>query len=253
MTAMFRVTAFRVCFACVLMCFAGPARLAADLAADIARVSVEAAGGAKAHAALRSFRAVGTTRVGDKEASFILHAARPNLLRIEALGEKGNLVRGFDGVHVPWMRAGLLGPPKRLGEEEEREFLRETDFEQPLYDWERRGVALDYAGEVELDGRSCQKLLAVFGHTRLVTLYVDSETQLVVRRDETRRLKNGGESVVETHYADFRKTADVLLPRLLRTIVDGKLVNETRIEAINANPELPAGFFSPPAAEWPKL
>ena len=34
-------------------------RLAADLAEDLARISVEAAGGAKAHAALHSFRATG--------------------------------------------------------------------------------------------------------------------------------------------------------------------------------------------------
>ena len=250
---MFRAFAFRVFFACALAVSAGPARLAADLAADIARVSVEAAGGAKAHAALRSFRAVGVTRVGEREASFILHAARPNLLRIEALGEKGNLVRGFDGVHAPWMRVGLLGPPKRLGEEAEREFLREADFEQPLYDWERRGVSLDFAGEAVVDGRPCQKLLAVFKHTQLVTLYVDSETQLVVRRDETRRLKSGREIVVETHYSDFRETAGVLLPRRLRTIIGGELANETIIEAINPNPELPAGFFSPPATDWPKL
>jgi hypothetical protein len=250
---MFRVSAFRVFLICMLAMSAGPARLAADLAADIARVSVEAAGGARAHAALHSFRAVGVTRVGDREASFILHAARPNLLRVEALGEKGNLVRGFDGVHAPWMRVGLLGPPKRLGEEAEREFLRESDFEQPLYDWERRGVSLDFAGEAVLEGRPCQKLLAVFKHTQLVTLYVDAETQLVVRRDETRRLKSGRDIVVETHYSDFRETAGVLLPRRLRTVVDGELANETRIDAINPNPDLPAGFFSPPAADWPKL
>jgi hypothetical protein len=250
---MFRVSAFRVFLICMLAMSAGPARLAADLAADIARISVEAAGGAKAHAALHSFRAVGVTRVGDREASFILHAARPNLLRVEALGEKGNLVRGFDGVHAPWLRVGLLGPPKRLGEEAEREFLRESDFEQPLYDWERRGVSLDFAGEAVLEGRPCQKLLAVFKHTQLVTLYVDAETQLVVRRDETRRLKSGRDIVVETHYSDFRETAGVLLPRRLRTVVDGELANETRIDAINPNPDLPAGFFSPPAADWPKL
>jgi hypothetical protein len=252
MAHMFRLSSFRAIFAGALLLAAGAGRLAADLAADIARVSVEAAGGAKAHAALRSFRAVGTTRVGDQEVSFVLHAARPDRLRIETLGDKGNLIRAFDGVHAPWKRVGLLEPPKRLGEAEEREFLRETDYEQPLYDWERRGVSLDFAGEAVVDGRPCQKLLAVFKHTQPVTLYVDDETHLVIRRDETRRLKGGRAIVIETRFGEFRETAGVMLPRRVRTIIDGKLNDETRIEAINPNPSLPADFFRPPAPDWPK-
>lgn len=249
------MSGFRVCRAivfCVLLAAAGAGRAVADLAADLARVSVEAAGGAKAHEALRSFRAVGTTRVGEQEVSFILHAARPDRLRVEVLGDKGNLVRAFDGVHAPWKRSGLLGPPERLAPGEELEFLRETDYEQPLHEWERRGVGLDYAGEAVVDGRVCQKLLAVLGHTRTVTLYVDDETHLVTRRDERRRLRGGREIVVETHFSDFRETAGVLLPRRVRTIADGKLADDTRIEAINPNPDLPGDFFSPPAPDWPK-
>ncbi len=249
---MLRFSSFRAIFAAVLLLGAGTGRLAADLAEDIARVSVEAAGGAKAHEALRSFRASGVTRVGGREASFILHAARPNLLKIESLGDRANLVRSFDGVHAPWKRVGLLGAPRRLGEAEEREFLREADYEQPLYDWAARGVGLDFAGATEVDGRPCQKLLAVFQHTRIVTLYVDDATHLVVRRDERRRLKGGREVLVETRFDDYRETAGVLLPRRIRTIVDGEPTDETLIEAINPNPDLPADFFSPPAPDWPK-
>lgn len=251
MADMFRRSLLRLLFACAFLLSAGAARLAADLAADLARIGVEAAGGAKAHEALRSFRAVGVTRVGDQEVSFILHAERPNHLRIETVGDKANLVRSFDGVHAPWKRVGLLTPPQRLGPADERDFIAEADYEQPLYNWERRDVSLDFAGEATTDGRPCQKLLAVFNHTQVATLYIDDDTHLVIRRDDVKRVKNR-EIVIETHYGDFRNTAGVLLPRSLRTIVDGRLLNETRIEAINANPELPVGFFSPPAPDWPK-
>jgi len=242
----------RAVFLCAFVALVVPGRAVADLAADIAKISLEAAGGAKAHEALRSFRAVGTTRVGEQEVSFILHAARPNRLRVEVLGDKGNLVRASDGVHAPWKRSGLLGLPERLAPGEESEFLREADYEQPFHEWERRGVSLDYAGETVVGGRLCQKLLAVLGHTRMVTYYVDDETRLVIRRDEKRRLRGGREVVVETHFSDYRETAGVLLPRRVRTIVDGELADDTRIEAINPNPDLPEDFFSPPARDWPK-
>lgn len=235
-----------------LLFAAGVKPLVADLAADLARISVEAAGGARAHDALRSFRAVGKTHVGEQEVSFLLYAARPRSLRIETLGEKGSLVRAFDGVHAPWKKDDPLRPPRRLGRDEERDFLLDADFDNPLHDYARRGISLDYAGEALVEGRSCQKLLAVLHHTDVVTFYVDDETRLVTRRDQAKKVR-GRDAVIETHYSDFQETAGVRLPRRIRTVVDGRELNDTRIESIAANPPLPPDFFAPLVEDWPKL
>lgn len=226
--------------------------LAADLAADLARISVEAAGGAQAHQALHSFRATGATRVGEREVNFLLYAARPRSLRIETLGEKGSLVRAFDGVHAPWKKDDPLRPPRRLGRDEERDFLLDADFDNPLHDFARRGISLDYAGETVIDGRPCQKLLAVLHHTDVVTLYVDDETRLVTRRDQAKKVR-GRDVVIETHYSEFKETAGVRLPRRIRTVVEGRVLNDTRIDGIDANPPLPPDFFAPLVDDWPKL
>lgn len=237
---------------CLLVLCAGTARLTADLAADLARISVEAAGGAAAHEALRGLRAVGVTRVGEREASFILYAERPARLRVESLGPNGSLVRAGDGVHAPWRKDAPRSPPRRLGREEEREFLFDADFDQPLHDFARRGISLDFAGDAVIDGRRVQKILAVVRFTEVVTLYIDEETRLLVRRDQTRRVR-GRETVIETHYSDFRPLAGVVLPWRVKTVADGRVLTETIIETMDANPPLPAGFFAPPAADWPKL
>ena len=229
---------------------AGPLR--ADLAEDLARISVEAAGGAQAHAGLRSLRATGVTRVGEREVNFILYAERPNRLRIETLGEKGSLVRAFDGLRAPWKKADPLQPPRRLARNEEKDFLLDADFDNPLYDYARRGISLDFAGETEIDGRPCQKLLAVLRYTDVVTLYLDEETRLVVRRDIAKKV-SGRDVVIETHYADFQAAAGVILPRKIRTVVAGRVLNETQIEEIYPNPALPKDFFAPPVDDWPRL
>lgn len=228
----------------------GAGRLAADFAADLARVSVEAAGGPAAHEALHSFRAMGLTRVGDRETRFILHAARPDRLRVETLGERGSLVRAYDGVHAPWKKADPLAPPRRLGAEEELDFLLDADFDSPLFAPARRGISLDPAGEVVIDGRRAHRLLALLRRSELVTLYVDAETMLVTRRDRTKKLR-GRELVLETRYSDFAETAGVLLPRRIHTTVAGRLLHDTVIESIDANPELPEDFFAPPVGDWP--
>lgn len=229
---------------------AAPTRLVADFAADLARVSVEAAGGVSAHEALRGLRAVGVTRVGEGEVNFILHAERPDRLRIETLGATTSLVRASDGVRAPWKKTDPLRPPRRLGTAEEREFLVDAEFDQPLFDHARRGIGLDYAGRVEIEGKSFHRLLAVIRHTELVTLYLDEETRLLVRRDQSRRVQ-GREIVIETHYEDFRPVAGVLLPHRILTRSEGRVLTDTRIESLDANPALPADFFAPPVADWP--
>lgn len=229
----------------------GPGRLAAELAADLARVSVEASGGLSAHAALRGLRATGVTRVGAREVAFTLYSERPDRVRIETTSEGRTLVRAYDGVHAPWKKDDLLAPPRQLAATEVRDFLIDADFDSPLYMPERRNISLDYAGESMSEGRKCQKLLAVVRFTDALTLYVDDETHLLVRRDITKRVR-GRQVVVETHFSDFSPVSGVLMPRRIRTVVEGRELHETKIGSWTANPELPEGFFAPPVADWPR-
>lgn len=232
------------------VCAAGAGRLAADMATDLARVSVEAAGGLSAHAALRGLRAEGVTKVGDREVAFVLYSERPDRVRIETTSDGQTLVRAYDGVHVPWKRNGADGEPRALKGVELKDFLMDADFDSPLFLPAHRKISLDYAGEVTNEGRPCQKLLAMVRFTDLLTLYLDDETHLLVRKDVTKRVR-GQSVVVETHFSDFAPLNKVLMPRRIRTVVGKATLHETVIQKWTANPEFPKNFFSPPAADWP--
>lgn len=230
----------------LLFLSAGP-RVRADLAADVARIAVEMAGGEAAHEELRVLRATGVTRVGEVEVPFILYMERPDRVRIETVGERGSLVRAYDGVLAPWKKEDALAGPRRLGSAEQRQFIREAEFDSPLYQAVKRGVSLDYAGRAMLDGVLAHRLLATMRGGDLATLYVDPATYLLVRRDV-----RAGSVTIELHYGDYRPVAGVLLPWRVRAVEDGRVLHETVIEDYAANPELPEGFFSPPVADWPK-
>lgn len=227
-------------------------RVEADLADDLARINVEETGGTTAHIALQSFQAEGLTQVGTREVQFVLFTARPRSVRIEALGKKQSLVRAFDGVHAPWRKDDPAKPPLRLGRDEEREFLLDSDFDSPLFNYKARQISLDYAGEVVIEGKTYQTLLATVRFTDVLTLYIDDETKLLVRRDRTTR-REGRDVVTETHFSDFKKVNGVRLPRRIRTLEEGRLLHETIIKHYEANPRLPIDFFAPPARDWPKL
>jgi hypothetical protein len=238
-----------MCLFCVL--FGGVAAARADLAADVGRIALEVAGGAEAHERLSSLRATGVTKVGEIEAPFILYTARPDRLRIETLGESGSLVRAYDGEHAPWKKEDALKPPRRLGREEELQFVREAVFDPPYFKPAERGVGLDYAGRVEGGDVVWHRLLATRAGGGLETLFFDASTHRLVRRD-VRAASVAGERVVELHYSDFREVAGVLLPGRIRAVADGRVLHETVITDYVANPELPPDFFAPPAKDWPK-
>jgi hypothetical protein len=52
---------------------------------------------------------------------------------------------------------------------------------------------------------------------------------------------------LETRYADFRPVAGVIVPFRISVYVGDRLLNETVIESVEANPPLEASVFSRPA------
>ena len=234
----------------LVFCVAGPGRAVADMATDLARVSVEAAGGLAAHAALRGMRASGVTKVGEREVEFVLYSERPNRVRIETTSDGQTLVRAFDGVHAPWKRNGDNGEVRPLASGETKDFLMDADFDSPLFLPAHRNISLDYAGEAVNEGRPCQKLLAMVRFTDLLTLYVDDETHLLVRKDVSKRVR-GQKVVVQTHFSDFEPIGGVKMPRRIRTVVGMTTLHETVIKKWEANPSVPKNFFAPPVADWP--
>lgn len=224
----------------------GAAVARADAAADLARVALEATGGPAAHEALSSFRAMGVTRVGDKEVTFILFAARPNRVRVESLGERGTLTRGFDGVSAPWRLTGAGAKPERMARAEERVFVREAEFDQPFFNFVGRGWSLDHGGEAKgADGKTYVRLLATSRRAETEWWYVDMDTLFITRRD-----KEGGK--VRTFYSDYRAVAGVMLPGRIRVESGGRVLSDTTITDYAPNPPLPADFFAPPAPDWPR-
>lgn len=218
----------------------------ADFAKDLAHIHAEATGGIERVKALQALRATGTTSTVKGELGFVLCSQRPNRLRITITGDNRTIVQAWDGKNEPWTTDSQTQRIMVMAGEVAAVFKTEAEFDDPLLAGPDRPVSLDYAGEVELDGRSLLKLVVTHNFTSLSFVYLDPSTYLMVRRDVLRRYK-AGEVVLRTDYSDFRPVAGVLLPHRLVVTQGGKRVRETVIERMEANPDFPAGFFSVPA------
>ncbi|MDF3056851.1 MAG: hypothetical protein K0R17_1066 [Rariglobus sp.] len=231
------------------MLAAGLASVArADFAKDLARIHTEAVGGRTRVNELKSLKATGVTRLEHGELKFMLWAARPNQIRTEITSGARTTVQVWDGKAEPWRADSQTRKITLLRGEQAEEFKTEAEFDDPLLAGADRKVSLDYAGEVELEGRELLKVLVTQNFTELSFVYLDPASYLIVRRDVVRR-RRGGEVVVRTDYSDFRAVGGVMMPHRLVVSRNGKRMHETVIDRIEPNPALSDSIFKLPVSD----
>lgn len=220
-----------------------------DLAADIARIHIEAIGGLERVKRLESFRAAGQSRVGDVSLDFQMWAARPALIRIEVQTGRQMLIQGWDGESEPWLQGGPGGPVQTMPANVRERFKSESDFDTPLFEPEARGFSLEYAGEDEVNERPVVKLLATRNYTDQSTLFLAADTYFIVRQDKVKISADGSRLESRTMYDDFRPVLGVILPHRILVYQNDQLMSDVMLSWMEPNPPLEEGWFAPPGSE----
>jgi hypothetical protein len=221
----------------------------ADRATDLARIHVEAMGGRERIASLKALRATGKViTAAGKEVRFTMIAARPNSVRMETVAGGRTLVQGTNGTEPAWEFDTGSWPPKYRGMEERvaKTFVADAEFDDALVAGNTRGYAVDFAGEVESDGKKLLRLLVTHRKQGPCSVLLDPTTFLIVMRVEERATAIGRSVAVVTRYDDFRPVEGVLLPHKITTSVDGRPTQQTQIDRVDANPTISADTFSRP-------
>jgi len=217
----------------------------ADFAQDLMRIHTESIGGRERIGELKTLKGSGVTRNDDGELKFVLWAARPNRIRTEIVSGTRTISQGWDGAGDPWIADSQTKRITRLGGVSAWDFKIDAEFDDPLVPGPGRKISVDYAGEVEVEGRTLLKLMVVQNFTSSSLVFLDPATYLIVRRDIVRNQK-GGNVVVRTEYSDYRPVAGVLLPHRVVVSQGDKRIRETVIEKMEPNPVLPADIFKGP-------
>ncbi len=239
----------RFLFACAMVCLL-PAAVRADRAQDLARIHLEAIGGAERIAELKSLRATGQVVSGDKRVRFTMTAARPNRIRVETEAGGRTLVQGSDGEEPAWEFDTGTWPPqyRAMAPATAKTFVADAEFDDPLVAGAERGYTFDFAGEMKVDGQTFLRVLVTKKLASTFSVVIDPRTYFIVMRIEHRESAGGQKAQVVTHYGDFRPVDGVLLPHQVAVAVNGKVTQRTSIERIDANPELAEDTFRRPRA-----
>jgi hypothetical protein len=238
-------------FPALLLAFVATPAIGQDAQGLIAK-NLEARGGAAALDALKSVTFEGRVIFpGDFELTY--KEARARLGTADAarsdLSLQGlDVVQSYDG-HAAWKINPFQGrkDPEKMSADEARQLADGALIEGPLLASRHDGSKVQYLGREDFDGTLAYKLKVTQKDGDEFTYWLDPDTYLEIKMDETRRIR-GAQVTSETELGDYEKVGGVYFPMSLENWSQGQSNQRTRVQIAGAaaNPPLSAEFFAEP-------
>ena len=243
-------------FFCALLITAAAAPAAAQNAAPDAQglvaKNLEARGGAAALGAIKAVSFEGRTLFpGDFELTYKETRAElggASLARVE-FGLQGlNVVQAYDG-SGGWRINPFQGrkDAERMSADEARSLADSALLEGPLLASRGDGSKVTFLGREDFDGTLAYKLKVAQKDGDEFVYWLDPDTFLEIKIDETRRVR-GAQISSETELGDYEKIAGVYFPMSVESWGQGRTDQRQRtmIASGSANGPVTASLFAEP-------
>ncbi len=241
----------RIFLPAVLLAFAASPAVAQDAQGLVAK-NLEARGGTAALDALKSVTFEGRVIFpGDFELSYKEARARlggADAARSDLSLQGLDVVQSYDG-HGAWKINPFQGrkDPEKMSADEARQLADGALIEGPLLASRHDGSRVQYLGREDFDGTLAYKLKVTQKDGDEFTYWLDPDTYLEIKMDETRRIR-GAQTTSETELGDYEKVGGVYFPMSIENWGQGQSNQRTRVQiaSATANPAVAADFFSEP-------
>ena len=181
------------------------------------------------------------------ESGFTMYQARPNKLRIEAEVQGSKLIQTYNG-EKGWMYAPAMGisQPRELSEQELETILNQAEFENPLWNYEEKGNAIELIGSSEDGLEDHLKLTNEKGD--VLNFFISKDTHLITTIKST-QLMGGSDQEIEIKMKDYKNVKGIPVSHFLSTKLGGQVVYTITIEKVEYNQDLDPALFDKPAAD----
>lgn len=202
----------------------------------------------EAISAINALKWVGTEAygVGGIQVSFELLQAPEGKWQITRVANEVTTQETYTG-EQGWVSSNGSGDLELINFEVERldPFARMAQWGSLLANAEYYGYEAEYLG-LQRAGRAMLHEFRMAGKNYDgFMLYVDANTNLVVKIRDLRVVKGRQESV-EVMYSDYREVEGAMLPYKIETYKAGELISIVQFETVEINPEIPAETWQKP-------
>jgi D-alanyl-D-alanine carboxypeptidase len=174
---------------------------------------------------------------------------RPHLYRLDQHMPGGDVVVRVVNNELAWVKMGSGRVVQRPDFAAKHQREGEGDFDGVLVDYEKKGHAVEYAGDETIDGTTVHRLEVQLASGAHETFFIDAATHLVKRHIRTTQMPSGEETVTET-FADYRDVQGIQIPYSITVEQGGGTFHLTRTE-VALNTPVDDALFEMPAEEVP--
>lgn len=181
------------------------------------------------------------------ESAFTMYQARPNKLRIEAEVQGSQLIQTYNGENG-WMYAPAMGisQPKELTEQELESILNQAEFENPLWNYEEKGNAIELIGTSEDGSEDHLKLTNEKGD--VLNFFISKKSHLITSIKST-QLMGESDQEIEINMKDYKNVKGIPVSHFISTKLGGQVVYTISIEKVVYNQDIDPELFEKPVVE----
>lgn len=183
-----------------------------------------------------------------------MSVGRPFYKLVGDKNDPGDFMEGYDG--SSWEYFGAYQLVIRTVGAASAASRHYAGVERPLYNYRAKASSAECLGETEFDGKKTYVIKLIRRDGFEEQFYIDAETWLLDATSGAAPIHAFGPDVETfTRISDYRPVGGILVPARFETVEagSGEVQNTMQWGEIEANVDLPPGWFSPPVVDAPPV
>lgn len=127
--------------------------------------------------------------------------------------------------------------PEQKAADDVKENRADMDAVGPLVDYVKKGHKVELAGKETVNGKDCYKLKLTLASSKIVFLYLDSASNLIIRSTDKRKI-NGVVTDMQSDYDDYKEVEGVKMPHSIT-----QQFGTVYISSIKVNQNIPESAY----------
>jgi len=223
------------------LCLAGVRTDATQSVDQIVQKNIEAKGGLERLKAIQTMKQTATLSMQGTDGAVTMYSKRPNMTRQEISINGQLVVSGFDGL-TPWILNPNVSPKAVVVTGPQAAHIRQqSNFDSQLMDYKGLGITPAMNGFEMLGDRRVVHVRLTSADGQRSDLYLDAETWLDVKLST-----QAGQMRLDQEISDYREHDGIKLPFLIRTLTNGVLQSELKVQNVDFNVKLDDALFKVP-------
>ena len=196
---------------------------------------------------LRATKTMSYTVSGEKQGKAYTKTvtyARPNLMRVDFQSADGTSSKAFDG-KVAWTKKASE-PAVQMSAEETVHMKAHAEFDEPLFDFAKRGTKVRLVDTTEVDSKPAYDLEVTFANGDTEHHFLDAGNYLLVKRIATGKDKDGKPKQITMTIGDYKKVQGRMVNHSFTYAGDDGQLHKSVVSKVSYDRPAPAKLFAMP-------